>query len=132
MKAFGHFLAVFCCALVLPACSVYMAATQPDKKDLGILTIGISRITVLESLGAPIDSSVKDGQKTDVFRFYEGSDGGWKIGRAGFHAVADVFTLGLWEIVGTPMEVIAKGDKMSAVVLYDADHRVENVTMRKN
>ena len=120
------------CTLVLPACSVYMAATQPDKKDLGILIIGTSRIVVLEELGAPIDTSVKDGQKTDVFRFHEGSDGGWKIGRAGFHAVADVFTLGLWEIVGTPMEAIAKGDKMSAVVLYDADDRVENVRMRKD
>ncbi len=111
--------------MLLPTtgCSVYMAATQPDKKDLSALSsAGMPRAHVIAKLGAPTASTKhEDGTLTDVYEFHEGSSGGWKAGRAVFHAVADVFTIGLWEIVGTPTEIAVKGEKMTALAVYDKD-----------
>ena len=83
-------------------CSVYMAARQPDKKNLDVLTVGTPRAMVLGELGQPVSTEIKDGQRTDVFAFTQGYGKGAKTGRAIFHGLADVFTLGLWEAVGTP------------------------------
>ncbi len=109
--------------ILLPAagCSVYMAASQPEKKDLSALDSGgMPRDHVIAKLGAPTSSTMhEDGTRTDIYEFYEGSAGGWKVGRATFHAVADVFTLGLWEIVGTPTEMAVKGEKVTARAIYD-------------
>ena len=44
-----------------------------------------------------------------------------------FHGVADVFTLGLWEVVGTPVEMIANGDQVTVKVFYDENSYVTNV-----
>lgn len=110
-----------CLLLPTSACSVYMAASQPDKKNLSALeSTGMHRDTVVAQLGAPTSSTEHpDGTRTDVYEFYEGSATGWKVGRATFHAVADVFTLGLWEIIGTPTEMVIKGDKRIARARYD-------------
>ncbi len=117
-------------AIWLPACSAYMAVNQPEKKDVGVLSKGTPRVVVMAELGQPVGTIVKDGKRTDIFHFHKGSDGGWKAGRAAFHAIADVFTIGLWEIVGMPMEGVVKGDKIRVIVLYDADNSVETVTYR--
>ncbi len=124
------FLLLAWCATLLPACSAYMAYNQPEKKDVGVLSNGTSRMVVMAELGQPVGTIVKDGKRTDIFHFHKGSDGGWKAGRAAFHAIADVFTIGLWEIVGMPIEGVAKGDKVRVMVLYDADDTIETVTYR--
>ena len=41
--------------------------------------------------------------------------------------VADFFTLGLWEIAGTPIEGAASGTQVKVEVLYDENDRVEAV-----
>ncbi len=122
------FLLLAWCAILFPACSAYMAINQPEKKDVGVLSKDISRTIVMSELGQPVGTIVKDGNRTDIFHFHKGSDGGWKAGRAAFHAIADVFTIGLWEIVGMPMEGIIKGDMVRVIVLYDADDNIKTVT----
>ncbi len=47
-----------------------------------------------------------------------------KAARAFFHGAADVFTFGLWEVIGTPGEAIFSGSKMKVEVVYDAEDRV--------
>ncbi len=45
-------------------------------------------------------------------------------GRAVGHGVMDVLTLGLWEIIGTPIEAV-QGDKYELTVTYDkTDHAI--------
>ncbi len=39
----------------------------------------------------------------------------------------DVLTLGLWEVIGTPTELILSGDKHEVTVVYDADGRLVSV-----
>lgn len=109
-------------------CSVYLAASQPEKVDVkAIEGGGMSRDAVIARLGAPTSSIENDdGTRTDIYQFYEGSETGWKVGRAAFHATADVFTLGLWEIVGTPTEMAVKGDKVTARAEFDKNDKLVN------
>ncbi len=43
-----------------------------------------------------------------------------------FHLAADVVTLGLWEIVGTPIESYNDGRRVTATVAYDENDNVES------
>ena len=119
--------------LLLPAlmpaailgCSVYMATTQPDEKDLSVLKEGTPRSHVIAALGAPIFSGEKEGRKVDVFVFKQGYSRGSKAGRALLHGVFDVFTLGLWEVIGTPIESVASGTPTRVEVTYDEEERLK-------
>lgn len=62
-----------------------------------------------------------DGYKYEIFSFTQGYSGGVKAGRAFFHGAADVLTLGVWEVVGTPAEAVFDGDKMAYHVRYDEE-----------
>ncbi len=114
--------------LVNSGCSVVMATRQPDKKDLTVLDEGTPRNQVVAELGAPILTEEKDGNKVDTFAFVQGYSKGSRTGRAVFHGIADVFTLGLWEVVGTPIESIASGTDMKIEVVYDENDLVMSVT----
>lgn len=118
----------------LPAisgCAVYMAANQPDKRDVSVLQEGTYRGKVLAELGQPVSTETRDGQRVDVFNFVQGYSDGAKVGRAALHAAADVFTLGLWEVVGTPIEAVADGSEVQVEVFYDAEDNVEEVKALK-
>ncbi len=114
-------------AINLTGCSVFMAAKQPSQKNLGVLKVGTPRSLVVAELGAPIVTETKNGKRVEVFSFVQGYSAGNKAGRALFHGVADVFTLGLWEVVGTPTEGTFTGNNMAFEVTYDASDRVEIV-----
>ena len=111
----------------LNGCSVFMAAKQPGYKNLSVLTVGNRRADVVAELGAPVLSEEKDGKKKDVIVFRQGYSKGNKTSRALFHGVADIFSLGLWEIIGTPTEIIADGRDVRVEVFYDANENVEKV-----
>ena len=109
-----------------------MAAKQPPKKTLGVLKEGTPRSMILAELGQPVASETKDGKRVDVFSFIQGYSKGAKAGRAVFHGAADVLTLGLWEVVGTPTEATFDGNKMAFEVTYDAsDKAAKIVTLQK-
>jgi outer membrane protein assembly factor BamE (lipoprotein component of BamABCDE complex) len=111
----------------LAGCSVYMAANQPDKKDMGVLKAGTPRSAVLAEFGTPVETTTRGGAKVDLFTFTQGYSGLEKGGRAVLHGAADVFTLGLWEVVGTPIEGYANGTKVSVEITYDREDRVVKV-----
>lgn len=114
-------------AFSLANCSVYMAANLPPKKDLSVLEKGTPRSLILSSLGQPSNSEIESGKKKDYFYFNQGFSSGAKAGRAGAHAALDFFTLGLWEIVGTPIEILASGKRMTIEVYYDKSNKLERL-----
>jgi hypothetical protein len=118
-------LAVVCAAFT--GCSVYMAANQPTEKDLSLLNPGQSRARLIAEFGQPIQTEVKNGARHDIFQWTQGYNPGVLAGRAVGHAAADVFTLGLWEAVGTPTEGYFNGTQLSAEVVYDREDRVVQV-----
>ena len=119
---------VLLAASVSTGCSVYMAANQPAAKNLALLKPGTPRSNLIAEFGPPISSETKDGARHDIFKFTQGYSTEAKVGRALVHGAADVATLGLWEVVGTPVEGHFNGDEISAEVTYDAQDKIAQVT----
>src|SRR3954471_20337165 len=84
-------------AVTASGCSVVMAAKQPSKKDVGLLSGGIPRNMVLAELGQPIATESKDGKRVEVYSFVQGYTKSARVSRSIAHGTADVLTLGLWE-----------------------------------
>ena len=115
----------------LTGCSVFMAAKQPEKKDTKMLAVGVPRAVILAEFGAPV-STVKNGDETvDIFSFKQGYGKAAKFGRMMFHGVADVATLGLWEIIGTPVESGFDGNNIAYQITYDQNDNVKTVVQLK-
>lgn len=110
-------------------CSVFMAAKQPEKKDISLLKEGVSRAVLISEFGAPVISEYKNDKRFEIFKFVQGYSTGAKAGRAFFHGAASVATLGLWELVGTPAEITFNGDEMAFQVSYDENDLVDDVKL---
>lgn len=114
-------------SLAQGGCSVFMAANQPDKKDLGLLTMGTPRNTILQEFGQPLSSRLAGMNRVDLFTFTQGYSKEAKVGRAFAHGTLDVATSGVWEIAGTPTEALFSGKKLSYEVTYDRNDRIQRV-----
>ncbi|MBA2484015.1 MAG: hypothetical protein H0V39_06270 [Nitrosomonas sp.] len=112
-------------------CSVFMAAKQPVAKNIELFKIGTSRKALWAEFGPPLISEQTDGQKVEIFTIIQGYSKLAKTGRAIFHGAADVFTLGLWEIIGTPTELFFNGTEMAFHVIYDDNDQLEEVNIIK-
>jgi len=113
----------------LSACSVGMAMSGSDNPNLGAVKVGATRGEVELQLGSPIRSaSLDNGRRTDIYEYEIGNEP--SAGRAVGHGVMDVLTLGLWEVVGTPIEGF-QGEKYQATISYDENDRVVEITSQK-
>ena len=108
-------------------CSVMMAARAPERVDMNVLNLGEPRGRVVSELGVPVQTREGDVGGSDVFSFKQGYSLPERMGRAAFHGVADVATIGLWEIVGTPMETSLQGEEVRVQVDYDNNDRVRRI-----
>jgi hypothetical protein len=131
MKHFLPVLSIVGVGLAASGCSVAMAAHQPSKKDVALFSPGVPRSLVLAEIGAPITTEMKAGKRVEVFAFTQGYSKATKVSRSIGHGAADVFTLGLWEVVGTPTEAAFNGSNVAYEVTYDAGDRIENVVRLK-
>lgn len=113
----------------MTGCSVFMAAKQPNKKDLGVLAPGMPRDILISELGSPISTDSRTGKRVDVFAFRQGYHKAVKVARAFGHAVGDVVTLFIWEVIGTPIEITFDGRKMAFEVTYDENDKVESIVV---
>jgi hypothetical protein len=106
-------------------CSVVMEATRPDPVDTSQFAVGESHLQVVEALGAPT-ATVKEGdQSCDVYKLYtHGPGGAGKGAIAAGEAVADVFTLGLAEVVTSPVEGATRNAKHTVTMCYDKDSKL--------
>jgi len=126
MKKSASILLPLC--LLLTSCSVYMAANKPSKKDLNVLDIGTPRDVILGEFGPPNKTiHNEEGELVESWSFKQGDSTGVKVVKTAFHAAADVFTLGLWEVVGTPAEIILEQDLRTYIVTFDKDENVKGV-----
>ena len=113
----------------LSGCSVGMALSGSHNPDLGAVRTGASRGEIELHLGSPIKSTMlENGRRADVYAYEIGNES--SAGRAAGHAVMDVLTLGVWKIVGTPIEGV-QGDQYHATVVYDESDRVVDLRTTK-
>jgi hypothetical protein len=117
------------CLVTLTGCSVVQATSGPESKDLSVLNKGTDRYLVLAELGQPVvTETAVDGRKYDIFKFMQGQHGGVKAGKAVLYGTAAVFTLGLSEVIASPLEGAAgQGAEMKTRVIYDANLKVDDV-----
>ncbi|WP_237412156.1 hypothetical protein [Acinetobacter nectaris] len=125
-------LSIISTVLMCSGCSVFMAAKQPDKKNVSLLAAGMPRAMIMGEFGTPVSTEKRsDNTRVDVYSFKQGYSKSAKIGRSLFHGVADVATLGLWEVVATPTEAAFDGKYIAFQVTYDASDRIIEVTQLK-
>lgn len=127
-RVIGLFVGGLCFALC-SSCSVFMAANQPASKDISVLSEGIPQDRVRAEFGSPIWEGEENGTKVELYKFKNGYSKGAKAGRAVGHLVADVFTCGLWEVVGTPTEIAFDGKDCTAKVFYNENNCVNRVVI---
>jgi hypothetical protein len=113
----------------LQACSVGMAMSGSENPDLGAIRVGATRGEVELHLGSAIKTTpLPDGGRADVYQYEIGNEP--SAGRAVGHGVMDVLTLGIWEIVGTPIEAV-QGETYHATISYDEADRVADIKTQK-
>lgn len=114
---------------LLSACSVGMAMSDSNNPDLGTVKIGATRGEVEMQLGTPVRSTSLDGGKrTDVYAYEIGNEP--SAARAIGHGVMDVLTLGVWEVIGSPIEGF-QGEKHQATITYGGDDKVLSIKTQK-
>lgn len=106
-------------------CSVGMAMSGKDNPNLGMVQVGASRGEIELTLGSPVKTiTLENINRMDVYEYQIGNEP--SAGRATGHAVMDLLTLGLWEIIGTPVEA-SQGDKHSLTIIYDKEDKVVSI-----
>jgi hypothetical protein len=136
-KRLKRALAVVCGGLIaaqlawIGGCSVYMENTRPTPTNLIQYAPGTTRDDVLAKLGAPITSSPgPGGMSCDLYRLYtKGYGEAGKIPLSVLEVAADVFTIGLAEIVLTPTEAMTKNDQHPVDFCYK-DQKLVSVEQR--
>ncbi|MCU0588640.1 MAG: hypothetical protein MUF52_10855 [Syntrophobacteraceae bacterium] len=92
-----------------------------ETPNLGAIRGGPSRGEVELHLGHAVGTiTTVDGKRIDIYQYELGNDP--SAGRAIGHGVMDVLTLGLWEVVGTPIEGF-QGETKKIAITYDASDR---------
>ena len=113
---------VLCLIILSSGCSVGMAMVGKKEPNLGAVQVGATRGEVELQLGNAISSvTTEEGRRVDLYEYEIGNEpsGGRAIG----HAVMDLLTLGVWEIIGTPIEAV-QGKKYQISIAYGPDDRV--------
>ena len=107
-------------------CSVFMAAAGKREPNLGMIVIGSHRSEIELQLGSPRSSVTSEDSlyRTDTYEYELGNEP--SAGRAVAHGVMDLLTLGLWEIIGTPVEAF-HGEKHEMVITYNQQDRVAGI-----
>lgn len=109
----------------ISGCSVGMAMSGKEDPNLGAFRVGSTRGEVELQLGSPVSSvTTPEGMRVDLYEYEIGNKP--SAGRAIGHGVMDILTLGLWEVIGTPIEGFT-GEKKRLTITYDKKDRVEAI-----
>lgn len=112
--------------LLTTNCSVMMAARGEREPNLGAFNVGASRAQVEAQLGkAKSSATLPDGTRLDTYTYVIGNEP--SAGRAVAHAVMDVLTLFIWEIIGTGIEASEQGETKQIMVTYTSDDTVKKI-----
>ncbi len=127
MKNFAKYLII---SFVISGCSVGMAMSGKEAPNLGMVQVGATRGEIELTIGSPFKTvTLKNGNRMDVYEYEIGNAP--SAGRAAGHAVMDLLTFGLWEIIGTPMEAV-QGDKHLLNITYDKNDNVIAINSSSN
>ena len=99
---------------LLQGCAANMAAQGQNGPDLNVVKRQQTRAEVERMLGLPVDTIRRnDGETVELYVVEARTEP--STTRAAGHAAADLFTFGLWEFVGGPIEA-SNGRRQRIVV----------------
>ncbi len=102
-----------------------MALSGKKDPNLGAIRTGTTRGEVELQLGSPVKSvTAPGGKRIDIYEYEIGNEP--SAGRAVGHGALDLLTLGLWEVVGTPIEAL-QGKKYEMTITYSQNDKVEAI-----
>ena len=134
MKKQFNITCVLAMSFILSGCGAVMAGKRSvSRGDATVLAVGKARAEVEAELGPPdMISKIDDGKTKVIYRMDPAahSRGGRNAAVAG-HVVADILTLGLWEVVGTPVELAAQDEIHNFNVVYNSGDIIESVEVFK-
>ncbi len=117
--------------VLLSGCSVGMAVAGDEQPDLSVALVGTTKAEIDTEFGAPVEIKVREDDGADcLYIFVLGDEPSYS--RAVLHAGLDVFSLGLWELAGTPIEkAVEETQEYWMTVVYDADATVKSVQLKR-
>jgi hypothetical protein len=121
-------LVAFAVVLALCDCSTVMEVNRPDPIDLTQFKPGEHHLDVVKVLGAA-PSTITDGPKScDIYQLYtRGPNGAGKAAFAFGEAATDILTLGLAEVVWTPVEAGTRNSLHTVAMCYAQDGTLTSV-----
>ncbi len=123
-----RFAALTACSLLLSGCSAYLEATRPDPVNLQNFAAGQNRIDVVAKLGTPTGSLADGDRSCDVYKLYTTGPGALGKGAiAAGEVAADVYTLGLAEVVATPTEAATRNAQHTVLFCYTPDNTLGEI-----
>lgn len=124
MKKITNLLLLSLIVISLQGCSVMMAASGQKEANISSIVKGDSRQMVKAKIGGfEPSSSASEGNKViDSYELTRGDEP--SAGRAVGHAVLDLCTLTLWELIGTPIE-LSMGEKYYLTCEYENDQLIK-------
>ena len=131
-KALSLLLAI---VFFLPACSPLMAANRSSYRgDVSVIKEGIDRGSVIAELGEPDNfSKTETGGYEDKYTLDpDAHRTPVKILTVLFHLGADLVTLCLWEVVGTPYELAVRDRLATYDLKYNENGKLASFEKRKS
>jgi hypothetical protein len=120
-----HLQAGIASLLMLSGCSVAMALHGNQEPNFDAFEVGSTRKQVEIQLGTPSSTISKtDGTKEDTYKYEIGNSPNGA--RATLYFYYDLFTIGLAEVIFTPIELFQGHDEETKIV-YSSDDRVLDI-----
>lgn len=116
-------------ALALCGCSTVMEAHRPDPVDLHQFSVGEHRLNVLSQIGPPIATDMDGAESCEMYKLV--THGVGRLGKGAIifgEAAADVYTLGLFEVLATPAEGATASTPHSVMFCYSPANTLDYIT----
>jgi hypothetical protein len=111
------------------ACAPVMEADRPTPTDLSQFAVGETRPQIINVIGAPAAQKQDGIQSCDIYKLYtKGPNNVGKVAIVTTEVTADIFTLGLAEVITSPVEYGTRNKKHTVTFCYATDGKLITMT----
>lgn len=125
LRSMKFFMSMILAVFLLSGCSVKMASNIKQSHQGTTLSFGRDRGYVISQIGQPIKTETRNSRIVDTYELQR-NNRGWGYFRAGLYGFLDFFTIGLWELIGTPLETFIQTNEQ-VTIEYDENNQIAKV-----